>query len=252
MSEGDKKQIRDLSSYSIKNITRNINITLQNIILKIRWLFSSNKIDKLKHVDVSGLSLCDVFYINLAYRVDRRSHIENQFKQLSLQSFTRIDAIKDRNGALGCTKSHLAVLKAYQPKPNRLLMICEDDCTFLVDRKKINELIDDFSADNRFKVLCLAYNAKNRTSVTNSFSITSNTMTASCYILKPEIINDMIDVAKESIVKFEAGKREKKAAIDVVWKRLQKKYFFVIPNDRVAYQIESYSDIMKKEVSYSL
>ena len=51
-----------------------------------------------------------IVYINLDKRVDRREHIENELNRFEL-NFERFEAIYNDFGILGCTKSHLEVLK---------------------------------------------------------------------------------------------------------------------------------------------
>ena len=54
-----------------------------------------------------------IFYINLDYREDRKEEIEREIEKMDLQEKTeRFPGIRVfEQGILGCTKSHLAVLK---------------------------------------------------------------------------------------------------------------------------------------------
>lgn len=220
--------------------------------LKWRWFRVSRKMQPAAVTDPIGLNRCDVFYINLDHRTDRRTHIEGEFAKIGLKNYTRFSAIKDENGALGCARSHLQVLRTWKATSQRLLMICEDDCQFLLERTDIDHLIDKFYADTRLDILCLGYNARNGAMVTDDFSITSNTQTLSCYIVKSHAIPNLIESALKSTIWLEMGQPEQKAAIDVVWKELQTRYLFAIPLLRAAKQTEFYSDIQKKTVSYNV
>jgi GR25 family glycosyltransferase involved in LPS biosynthesis len=53
----------------------------------------------------------NIFYINLDTRPDRQQHFENQMKMLGGLQATRFNAIKNNCGAIGCSLSHLALLK---------------------------------------------------------------------------------------------------------------------------------------------
>ena len=58
----------------------------------------------------SGLDRCEIHYINLKHREDRRAEIQSEFKALGVTRFACFEAIADANGALGCAKSHETVL----------------------------------------------------------------------------------------------------------------------------------------------
>jgi hypothetical protein len=224
----------------------------QNLVLKWRWFRATRVAKSNCMAEPIGLNRCDIFYINLDHRIDRRSHIEGEFEKIGVSNYTRIAAIKDENGALGCAQSHLNILRAWDANPQRLLMICEDDCQFLLERSEIDDLVDQFFSDTRLDVLCLGYNARNGVPVTNEFTITSNTQTLSCYIMKPHIVAKLIESALKSTKWLATGLPEQKAAIDVVWKELQTQYMFAIPRNRAAKQTGFYSDIQKKSVSYNV
>lgn len=234
------------------SLRKKIKRQLQNLALRWRWHKVSQGNRPVSPPQRGGLDLCDVFYINLEHRTERRAHIEAEFAKLDLTRFTRVRATLDDNGALGCAKSHLGVLRSWVPTADRLLMICEDDCTFLLDRKALDHLINTFASDPRIDVLCLAFNARNGVSVTREFAITSDTQTTSCYIAKPHVIDELTLSAEKSVTSLAQGLPEQKAAIDVVWKEVQRDVCFAIPNKRAAIQYESYSDVQKTQTSYNV
>ena len=201
---------------------------------------------------VNGLDLCDVFYINLAHRTDRRREIEKELAKIGVLDSLRFEAHRDDNGALGCSRSHHSLLRKYDASVDRLLMICEDDCQFIKDRSYIDELVDEFYTNKNLDVLCLAYNKRNGINISKRLEFTSDTQTTACYILKPHMIPEMVNMANESIDRLESGQENNRAAIDVVWKKLQKKYVFVVPIRRVARQSASYSDIEKAYTDYAV
>ena len=224
----------------------------QNLVLRWRWFRASRVAQPTCVAEPIGLERCDIFYINLDHRTDRRTHIEGEFAKIGVNNYTRFSAIKNENGALGCAQSHLNILRTWEANPQRLLMICEDDCQFLLERSEIDDLVDQFYNDTRLDVLCLGYNARNGARATEEFSITSNTQTLSCYIMKPHIVPKLIESALKSTKWLATGLPEQKAAIDVVWKELQTQYMFAIPRNRAAKQTDFYSDIQKKSVSYNV
>jgi len=212
--------------------------------------FSQRK-EKLPN-DMTGLNLCDVFYINLTHRTDRRLEIEKEFQRIGLNNYTRFEACQDDNGSLGCSRSHRALLGHYSPIETRMLMICEDDCQFIVDRAYIDGLVNEFYVDANLDVLCLAFNKRNGIKISDKFYFTSDTQTTACYILKSHMIPEMINTANESIFRFENRQMNKQAAIDVVWKELQKKFVFIVPLKRAVKQSASYSDIERTHTNYGV
>ena len=117
----------------------------QNKILKQRWAHKSAKPPVVQTMGPRGLDRCEIHYINLKHRADRRAEILSEFKALGVAHFTRFDAIADANGALGCAKSHEAVLSSASISQDQLFMICEDDCQFIADRAAIDVAVEEFS-----------------------------------------------------------------------------------------------------------
>lgn len=68
----------------------------------------------------------DVYVINLNERTDRWKHIIKQFNnQVNL---IRVEAIKDKDGVIGCFKSHKKCLKIAKDKKLDQIIVIEDDC----------------------------------------------------------------------------------------------------------------------------
>jgi hypothetical protein len=66
-----------------------------------------------------------VFYINLESRVDRKDHFLQEVQKLTDRSKVhRINAVRDANGALGCTLSHIKTLKYSYPIQNGIRVSC--------------------------------------------------------------------------------------------------------------------------------
>ena len=195
----------------------------------------------------------DVYYINLNHRLDRKNMIIKEFDNIGLSKYTRLDAISRHNGALGCALSHKELLKTFDEKDGKLLMVCEDDVSFTGSNEKFRLLLSKFKNDPNLDVLCLGFNHFNEFSYDYNFYLTSDTQTMSCYIIKPYMKDILIKNFELSIQLLEQGiDKLYKPAIDQVWKLLQTKYNFVIPKDRFAIQRESFSDIEKKVVNYKV
>ena len=83
----------------------------------------------------------NILYINLSFRQDRKEHIEKQLKTVGFNSFERFNAVNIKNGALGCSMSHLKCIE-YAKKNNwGHVLICEDDTEFL-EAQAIEKLME--------------------------------------------------------------------------------------------------------------
>jgi glycosyl transferase family 25 len=224
---------------------------LECLILKIRLIkklifkYPSNY--KYKY---DGLDKLEIYYINLDHRVDRRENIQKEFSKLKIKNTKRVSAIKNNNGALGCAMSHKSIYQKVS-KDNNPVLIFEDDASFLISRYDIDKLIFEFLNDPSLDILCLAYNELYKIRYNKYFFITSDTQTMSCYLLKPHVINDFIEMSEISISALQENKAENNYAIDMVWKNLQRKYLFALPYTRAVIQTPSYSDIRNTEVNYN-
>ena len=68
-----------------------------------------------------------IVYINLDHRKDRREEIEKQLSIFPQEKIERFSAIKHDNGAIGCSKSHIAVLELALKNNWKNLLVLEDD-----------------------------------------------------------------------------------------------------------------------------
>jgi glycosyl transferase family 25 len=200
-----------------------------------------------------ALALCDVVFINLSHREDRRHQITGELERVGFDQFRRFDAIMADPGGLGCALSHLAVLNSWGRIPDRLLLIAEDDCQFLLPTDRINDLIAEFHRSTG-DVLSLAYSAYDLAPIEGEplFRRAFDTQTMACYLVKPHMVDPLIGIARKSIDLFHAGRPYQEAAIDRVWKELQSTATFFVPVDRAARQRPSYSDIEQRMVDYNV
>jgi hypothetical protein len=204
-----------------------------------------------KHKIVEIESFVEIFYINMIHRVDRKNLILKEFDKIGISKFSRFEGIFNPIGVLGCAYSHKGVLDLFDEYNDKLLMVCEDDISFIGSSDKLKVLIENFINDDSLDVLCLGFNQFNQYHYNEYFNLTSDTQTTSCYVVKPYMKEFLLRNFELSINLFVHGiDRVYKPEIDLVWKVLQKKYNFVIPKERYAFQIESFSDIEKRIVNY--
>jgi glycosyl transferase family 25 len=195
-----------------------------------------------------GVDRCRIVYINLDRRPERRAEIEGEFQRLGIAHAQRLVASDRPNGALGCAESHAAALAEWDPRREALLMVCEDDAVFRVDRARLDRMIETFIAEPALDVLCLGFNVRNEIPISETMSLTSNTQTTSCYVLKGHMRDPLLVTARGSIASFTSRRRG--VHIDRAWKGLQRRWFFAIPRFRAVVQRASFSDVEGRFVEY--
>lgn len=70
-----------------------------------------------------------LYCINLDKRPDRWKTIQDQFSKIPQLTLIRFPAIEDKQGWLGCGRSHMKIIRDHMDdKDNSYLMVIEDDC----------------------------------------------------------------------------------------------------------------------------
>lgn len=88
-----------------------------------------------------------IIYINLDSREDRKHEILEEFKRLQIpeDKIIRFTAIRhETEGAIGCSQSHIAVLKMAIENNWKNYMVLEDDFNFIPDSAFIDNVFDHF------------------------------------------------------------------------------------------------------------
>ena len=218
-------------------------------------------IDTLKHIN-DRMFVDHIYYINLDSRTDRRAHIENQIKKYldtNLNHTTRIPGVVVNNklkvdGAIGCSTAHYNVMvDAIKHNYNRILVL-EDDFEFICDKTKIYEDIHNFINNYpNFDIFLLSYGNHQCKKIDSLIDTVQQSHSASGYIICKDVFKLFQDLCSRSIDKLKRTKSVCNSAIDVLWaeimKTRKKTYKF---NYRIGKQIDSYSDIEKRNVSYGV
>ena len=190
--------------------------------------------------------------INLLQREDRLGEIRCEMAKMDA-SWNRIDAVGDENGALGCARSHLEVLRAASAQQlNIPLAVAEDDLLFTASAHEVSSVIADFLANPLLDILCLSHRTRGFTfPVSTHLRVANEIFTTSAYISKPHAIPDLIEAFEKSERMLSQGIRKEHAAIDVVWQDTQlKQLLFAVPRRSLARQRPSYSDVAHKYADY--
>lgn len=199
-------------------------------------------------MDVNNLE--NIFYINLKERNDRKSHVESELNKLGWK-YTRFDAVKTKSGRVGCSMSHLKLLKMAKNKKLPYIVIIEDDIQFK-DIELFKKLFNNFiNSKLEYDVFLLAGNLRHPAiKITESIVRVYKSFTTTGYIVKSHYYDKMIKNIEESINKLLLNENNGYNAIDTYLMKLQLIDKWYISYPRTVTQKPDWSDIEKKEVNY--
>lgn len=206
----------------------------------------------MNHIDV-------IFYINLETRPDRKEHFLNEIQKLTsdMSKVHRFNAIYHKQGALGCTMSHISILEEFikHPEWSRCLIL-EDDFTFRSADPSFNELALNTlcTAFPTFDCCNLAsskYGLSYYDTYVPSIKKAKTVQTTSGYCVSKSFAPILLKNFKESKEKLEETHVEEQYALDQFWKRLQPESNWYLLYPPLGYQYGNFSDISKKVEDYN-
>jgi GR25 family glycosyltransferase involved in LPS biosynthesis len=188
-----------------------------------------------------------VVYINLEYRTDRRKRMEHLTRTFG-DKVIRFSAIKDdRDGAVGCLKSHLAVLNLAVEKQWKNVLVLEDDVEFYDFDNGIKHL--ECLVKSPYDVIMLGGTTTEFD--TKTFKV-SNSQSAASYLVNNhyfEILRNTFNEGLKNLLLHPEG-HQHLYSTDRCWCELQRRdnWYIVFPS--LMYQAPDYSDIVKGNVDY--
>jgi len=189
------------------------------------------------------------FYINLEHRKDRNQQILEELNRMNLydEKIERFSAVyRPENPCLGCTLSHLNIIKEAKEKNYKNILIFEDDFQFIVEEHIFKSHLDEFFNSNiDFKVLMLSYNVNSNDikKYNDIVSIANNVDTASGYIVSSKYYDELIECLEYGTMMLEKTNEHWNYINDQIWKKLQLDNKWFIFNTRMGVQRESFSDL---------
>jgi hypothetical protein len=169
-------------------------------------------------------------YINLEKRPDRKELMEQEFEKLGIppEKRTRFPAIYNPLNGLGCMKSHIEALKLARANNYKNIWIFEDDFTFTVSPKELQESLRQlFFKTPKADVALASYIHKQAPFPPLHISIFPNlyrvveSQTASSYIVFQHYYDKLIDLFEDAYIQLELTGEHWRYANDQVWKLLQ-------------------------------
>jgi GR25 family glycosyltransferase involved in LPS biosynthesis len=192
------------------------------------------------------------FYINLASRPDRKQHVEEQLKKISVNA-QRFNAIKLPNGALGCSMSHLKCLETAKQNNWSHLLVVEDDIKFLDPELFKTQLNKFFTNHSNWDVVLIGgNNVPPYQKIDDTCVKVSSCQTTTGYLVNGHYFDTLIENFRTGIKKLmENPESPVLYAIDKYWFNLQKihNWYLIIP--LTVTQREDYSDIEKRATNYT-
>jgi glycosyl transferase family 25 len=195
-----------------------------------------------------------IFYINLDKRVDRRQEIEQELQQFNLlDKAERFQAFYTPDqGILGCTQSHLAVIKLAKERNYPNVLILEDDFYFTITKDEFeNELNQFFNNNIEFDVCMISYHLQQSQPTRYPFiQKVIEGQTASGYIVHNSFYDKIIALYEEAIPLLQQTGEHWNYANDQVWKRLQPNANWYALTTRCGRQRPGFSDNSGKYQEY--
>jgi hypothetical protein len=203
----------------------------------------------------------DVFYyINLDHRQDRNTELLNELKTKGVpeNKIVRIPGInKPGQGDLGCSLSHVEIMKKFKDSTFKNCIVLEDDFVFMQDLDVMNTFFHRFFESNiPYDVCMLSANVISSEQTPHDFlQKIINAQTTSGFMVSKEYASKLFDNFQEGAKLLEntyatTGKTESKFCIDQHWHKLQpadKWYLFYqfgpSKYEKIGKQRDSVSDI---------
>ena len=194
----------------------------------------------------------NAFYINLEHRTDRKTHVEKELNNIGIKA-TRFNAIQMKNGAIGCSMSHLKILQNAHKNNLDHVLIVEDDITFLdpqLFKNQINKFFE-LHHDNWDVILLAGNNMPPYQRIDDTCIKVSRCQTTTGYLVNKHYINVLASNIKMGLTHLINKPAEHvNYAIDKFWFILQGSGNWFLITPLTVIQREDYSDIEKRVMNY--
>jgi len=166
-----------------------------------------------------------IIYINLKKREDKQQFIVNELNTygLNYERFEAIDYIQQGN--VGCSLSHLAVLKIAKERGYKNILILEDDFKFKLSKEDFeNTLKQFFDSSIEYNVCMFYYDIDAEiVDIQNGVKRILKSHGTVGYLVNQNYYDTLIQIIEESIPKLIETKQHWNYAIDTCWRHLQRK-----------------------------
>ena len=201
-----------------------------------------------------------IYYINLDKRIDRKDEflkeMETHIDPLDITNkVERFPAVLNNDGLLGCTISHLEVVKKARESGHKYFIVFEDDFQFIVSKEEFhNTLTTFFEQVNNgldFKVAMLAYNALTKEPYNDLLELSKNVQTASAYLVNSKYLDELINCWTEGTNLYKSTGHGWHYCNDQYWKRIQNEKWYIFKT-RLGSQRAGFSDCRNSFADYRI
>ena len=199
-----------------------------------------------------------IYYINLDKRQDRNSEFLSEMSRLNIVNFTRIPAIHTpKQGALGCSLSHIKALETFLESTHPECCILEDDFTFVLGQRQVASLFKTLQTVP-YDVCMLSANVLQSEATEYTFlRKVRDAQTTAGYCVSRTYARTLLTNFREGAAKLKegfemSGKKLPPFCLDMFWKSLQPSAKWYVVNPKMGIQRESYSDIEERSVRYGV
>ena len=199
-----------------------------------------------------------IYYINLDKRQDRNQEFLGEMARMNIINFTRIPATHmPKQGALGCSLSHIKALETFLESTHGTCCILEDDFTFVLGQRQVASLFKTLETVP-YDVCMLAANVLSSDATEHTLlRKVHDAQTTAGYCVSKSYARTLLANFREGAAKLKegfetGGKKEPRFCLDIFWKSLQPSAKWYVMNPKMGIQRESYSDIEERSVRYGV
>jgi glycosyl transferase family 25 len=192
-----------------------------------------------------------IFYINLKSRPDRNQFCLQQLESVgvSQDKIERFEAIENKNGAIGCTLSHIQCLKLAIERNYDNIMIVEDDIYFTNPawfKERWNKIFD-----YGFDVFLLATNLFDFEKIDSDMIRVLGGGTTTGYIVKKHYYQKLLSNYKEGLeLLMKTGKKAQYCIDSYAIRTLHHVDRWLTFSNLTVSQVQDYSNIENRVVNY--
>jgi glycosyl transferase family 25 len=187
------------------------------------------------------------YYINLDTRPDRRAQMEADLERMGIPA-ERFAAIPHSMGHVGCSKSHIEVLRLGHASEAEHVLVFEDDYEFLVDKAVWDDTLTAFlKAHPKYSVLVL-YNYRHEEGLVKPVLPTDHTGGTAGYMVHRDYIHTLLNNFTTSANALESTGAHWQFALDQYWRQLMVPHQWFKTCAKVGRQRSGFSDVERKHI----
>lgn len=189
----------------------------------------------------------------MEHRLDRFIEINAELSNMGLEG-EQFNAVTHSLGYVGCSSSHLELLKLAKSRNYKNILILEDDFEFLVSKDELEkELSQFFDSKIEYDVCMLAYLLIESHNI-NEYPFIKRVISAQTsagYLVNEKYYDKLIKLYEWANPILEQSQHHWIWAYDQIWKQLQQTDKWVCFTKRIGKQRDGFSDISNGYVNYN-